>query len=354
MNAAEPFSSDDWQVRIGVWIERHGRAVLGAERLGLLEGIDRCGSISAAAREAGISFRHAWVTVQEVNQAAGLPLVAASAGGSRGGGAALTPPGRLAVRLCRALQEHLQQTAAGLRPHLLARAEPDVVHVAAAVSLEDVLAALATDHALRQGGTRVRVVLGASDDLAEQILAGANVDLFLTADPAQLDRLAASGMIQADTVTPLAENTLAAIGAPDLTAAVRRPADLLGKGVARVALAAPGCPLGGYTRAWLEGLGLYEALLERAILVDHSRAVVAVVQAGQADAGLVYSSAAAAPGCRALFRVRRPRVPIRYAGAVVSRSRQAARSRSFLTFLTSAQAGRRFRQYGFLPVRRTG
>src|SRR5207244_1709793 len=103
----------------------------------------------------------------------------------------------------------------------------------------------------------------------------------------------------ADTVTPLAENTLAALGAADLTAPVRRPADLLGKGVARVALAAPSCPLGGYTRAYLEGLGLYEALLGRAILVEDSRAVVAVVQAGQADAGLVYRSAlATAAGCR--------------------------------------------------------
>jgi molybdate transport system substrate-binding protein len=343
--------NEDWQVRVGVWVQRHGRTVLGEERLALLEGLDRGGSITAAARQAGISYRHAWVTIQQINEAAGEPLVAASVGGRQGGGAVLTPSGRLAVRLCRGLQEQLQQEAAGLLPGLLAGAQAKVVRVAAAVSLEDVLAALATDHALKQPGARVRVVLGASDDLAEQILAGSSVDLFLTADAGQLDRLAASRLIQADTVTPLAENALAAIGSAGLSAAVRRPADLLGPGVKRVALAAPACPLGGYTRAYLEGLGLYEALLKRAILVEDSRAVVAVVQAGQADAGLVYRSAVAAGGCRVLFRVQKPKAPIRYAGAVVCRSRQASRSRDFLEFLTSPEAARRFRQYGFLPVR---
>jgi molybdate transport system substrate-binding protein len=350
MSADPSVGGEDWQVRVGVWVERRGRTVLGQDRLVLLEGIDQCGSITAAARQVGISYRHAWVTIQEINEAAGEPLVRASTGGSQGGGAALTPCGRLAVRLCRSLHEQLQQDAAGMLPRLLAGSQAEVVRVAAAVSLEEVLAALATDHALKQPGARVRVVLGASDDLAEQILAGASVDLFLTADPAQLDRLAAVRMIQSDTVTALAENTLAAIGAANLTAPVRRPADLLGKGVVRVALAAPGCPLGSYTRAYLEGLDLYQALLERAILVEDSRAVVAVVQAGQADAGLAYRSATAnAAGCRVLFRVHHPRVPIRYAGAMVCRSRQTSPSRAFLDFLTSTQAARRFRQYGFRP-----
>jgi molybdate transport system substrate-binding protein len=90
--------------------------------------------------------------------------------------------------------------------------------------------------------------------------------------------------------------------------------------------------------------------LSRAVLVDHSRAVLAAVQAGQADVGLVYSSAAKTD-CRVLFRVRRLPAPIRFAGAVVSRARQPARAQAFLDFLASPQAGRRFRRCGFLPLR---
>src|SRR5262249_21269554 len=141
------------------------------------------------------------------------------------------------------------------------------------------------------------------------------------------------------------------IGRADLPAPVRRPADLLGPAVSRVALAAPSCPLGGYTRAYLEGLGLYEALVARAVLVDHSRAVVAAVQAGEAAAGLVYSSATAA--CGVLFRVRRLPAPIRYAGAVARHARQPEQARAFLAFLTSAPARRRFRSCGFLLVGET-
>src|SRR5581483_11475482 len=97
MTDTEGAWADDWQVRVRVWVERQGQDVLGEGQLELLEWIDRCQSISAAARQLGISYRHAWVTVQAVNEAAGAPLVAAATGGRHGGGARLTPHGRLAV-----------------------------------------------------------------------------------------------------------------------------------------------------------------------------------------------------------------------------------------------------------------
>jgi molybdate transport system substrate-binding protein len=346
------FPVEDWQVHVGVWFERHGRAVLSEGGRELLEGIDRGHSISAAAREVGVSFRHAWSRVQEINETAGAALVAASPGGSGGGGARLTPLGLLAVHLSRSLQDSLQRTASDLLSRLLTESDPAPLHVAAAVSLEEVLAALAIDYTLLQPGRRVRVVLGASDELADQIMAGARMDLFLTADASQLDRLAAEEVVRADTVLALADNTLAAIGSADLDVPVRRPRDLLGPGVTCVALAVPSCPLGSYTRPWLEGLGLYDALLPRALFVDHSRAVVAAVQAGQADAGLVYHSAAArAAGCRVLFHVQRRSAAIRYAGAVVSHAPRPEEARHFLEFLASPKAVQRFRRCGFLPVR---
>jgi molybdate transport system substrate-binding protein len=342
----------DWRVGLRVWVECAGRAVLGPGRLELLEEIDRCHSISAAARQAGVSYRHAWVLVQEINRAAGEPLVVAATGGSHGGGAQLTPHGRLAVAVFRDLQEQLRRTAATLLPRLVPNSAAACVHVAAAVSLEEVLGQLLTDYALRQPAVQVRVVFGASDELADQVLGGAMADLFLTADPAQVDRLEALGVVQPSTRALLAENALAAIGPADRTPPVRKPADLLGPGVTRVAVAAPSTPLGGYTRAYLEGLGLYAALLPRAVQVDNSRAVVGAVRAGQADVGLIYSSAAAtASDCRVLFRVRPWATPIRYAGVVTSRGRHPDQGRDLLEFLTSRRAIRRFRRCGFLPVR---
>jgi molybdenum ABC transporter molybdate-binding protein len=348
----QPAWGEGWGVGLRVWVECAGRAVLGAGRLELLEGIHRHRSISAAARQMGMSYRRAWTLVQSINAAAGEPLVVAATGGVQGGGAQLTPLGLWAASVFRELQGQLRHTAAGMLSQFCERPSPARVHVAAAVSLEEVLGQLLTDYALRDPTTPVRAVFGASDELADQLLAGAPFDIFLTADPGHLDRLERVGLVEPGQRVVLAGNGLAAVGAANRELAVRGPADLAGQSALRVALADPGCPLGDYTRAYLDRLHFYEPLRKRAVRVENSRAVIAAVRAGQADVGLAYSSdAARAQGCRRLFLVRRPPVPIRYVGAVLGRAHEANAARHLLGFLTSPLASRRFRGCGFLPIR---
>jgi molybdenum ABC transporter molybdate-binding protein len=343
--------AEDWGVRLQAWVERAGRPVLGAEQSQILEAIDRCQSLSAAARALGIQYRRVWELVRDMNEAAGEPLVSTATGGVQGGGARLTPLGRWAVARFRRLQDNLPQTAAGLVPHL-GGPSAQALHVAAAVSLEEVLGQLLTDFAAVAPGLRVRTVFGASDELADHLLAGSPGHLFLTADPLQLDRLQAAGLLLPGTAVALAENGLAVVACADTDCAVRKPADLAGEGAVRVALAESDCPLGRYTRAYLASLGLYDRVLPRAVRVENSRAVLAAVRAGQAGVGLVYGSdAARAERCRTLFRVRRPPVPIRYSGAVVTRGADPGPARRLLEFLCSSAAARRFRRCGFLPVR---
>jgi molybdenum ABC transporter molybdate-binding protein len=343
----------DWAVGVRVWVERHGEAVLGQGRLELLEEIDRCHSISAAARQAGISYRHAWVTVQEINRAAGEAMVEAATGGRNGGGARLTPHGQQAVAAFHALQERMRLSASLLRP----RAAPDpaaaCVRVAAAVSLEEVLGQLLTDFGLQQPLVRVRAVFGASDELCDQILEGAPADLFLAADPEQLARLETLGWACPGASTPLAENALAVIGPADADIPVTKAADLLGPGLYRVALAVRSSPLGGYTWNYLERRGLYEAIAAKAVVVENAQAVAAAVRGGQADVGIAYaSSVRAASDCRVLFRVGRIAVAIRYTGVLLRQARQPEQGRRLLEFLASPMAARRFRRCGFLPVRK--
>jgi molybdate transport system regulatory protein len=66
MNENECAWSDDWSIRLRLWAERDGEALLGPGSLELLEAIDRWHSISAAARQVGVSYRHAWLLVQGV------------------------------------------------------------------------------------------------------------------------------------------------------------------------------------------------------------------------------------------------------------------------------------------------
>lgn len=70
---------------------------IGPGRAELLEAIGRTGSISAAAREMGMSYRRAWLLVEATNAAFVAPLVSTATGGSGGGGAQLTDFGRMAL-----------------------------------------------------------------------------------------------------------------------------------------------------------------------------------------------------------------------------------------------------------------
>jgi molybdate transport system regulatory protein len=77
---------------------------LGPGKVMLLEGIGSHGSIAAAGRAMGMSYRRAWLLVAELNGLFREPLVEAQLGGRRGGGAALTHLGSEIVQHYRALE----------------------------------------------------------------------------------------------------------------------------------------------------------------------------------------------------------------------------------------------------------
>lgn len=79
--------------------------VLGPGKVDLLESIGRTGSISAAGRELGMSYRRAWLLVDALNHMFPKPLVTASPGGSHGGGAKLTDYGRGVAAAYRRVEE---------------------------------------------------------------------------------------------------------------------------------------------------------------------------------------------------------------------------------------------------------
>src|SRR5581483_8827154 len=78
----------------------------------LLEAIQATGSISAAARRIGMSYRRAWLLVEEINAALKEPAVAAATGGKRGGGATVTTAGEDVITLYRAIERSAHESAA--------------------------------------------------------------------------------------------------------------------------------------------------------------------------------------------------------------------------------------------------
>ena len=88
------------------------RAMLGPGKAALLEGIRETGSIAAAGRAMGMSYKRAWSLVEEMNAAFASPLVASARGGSGGGGAHLTPTGQEVLRLYAQVHDRAAQAAA--------------------------------------------------------------------------------------------------------------------------------------------------------------------------------------------------------------------------------------------------
>jgi molybdate transport system regulatory protein len=83
----------DSAVKGRFWLEKSGKGFLGHGRIELLRHIAQCGSISAAAREMGMSYKAAWQAVDAMNNLSDRPLVERSVGGRHGGGTRLTAEG---------------------------------------------------------------------------------------------------------------------------------------------------------------------------------------------------------------------------------------------------------------------
>ena len=84
---------------------------LGPGKIALLESIRETGSISAAGRAHEMSYRRAWLLVEDLNKLFGEALVTARPGGAKGGGAALTPAGESVVALYRSAEAKMRQAA---------------------------------------------------------------------------------------------------------------------------------------------------------------------------------------------------------------------------------------------------
>jgi molybdate transport system regulatory protein len=98
--------------RLILRIDFDGERAIGPGKIKLLELIEALGSISAAGRRMGMSYRRAWLLVDALNRCFSEPLVASHAGGAHGGGAVLTPSGCAVVRHYRAVEAAAQAAGA--------------------------------------------------------------------------------------------------------------------------------------------------------------------------------------------------------------------------------------------------
>jgi molybdate transport system substrate-binding protein len=233
---------------------------------------------------------------------------------------------------------------------------PRPLTVSAAISLTDVLAVLGPMYT-KGGGAPVHFNYAASNVLARQIVNGAPVDVFISADEVQMEIAAAAGAIDPGTRVKLLGNAIVVArrrGLPNASsgwiAALR---DARSR---RIAIGDPeAVPAGVYAKRLLMKEGLWDELQPKLVPVASVRAALTAVYNGSADAAFVYASDVFSYRGTAIEGLPVGWAPdligIVYPAAVVSSTRHRAEAARFLTFLCGAEAATVFEQHRFKPLR---
>lgn len=226
------------------------------------------------------------------------------------------------------------------------------VHVFAAASLTDSMKEIASGYE-KQRGEKVVFNFGASSMLARQIEEGAPADIFFSADEAKMDALEAKGLIDKSTRRNRLSNSLVIVAATENGAAIQSPKDLANESIKRIALGDPrAVPIGIYAKEYLQKLKLWDAVKPKVVATENVRAALAAVEAGNADASIVYKTdAAISSKVRVAFEVPLEEGPkISYPVAMVKEAKTPEAAKKFLAYLSSDEVGTIFKTYGFIVI----
>ena len=222
--------------------------------------------------------------------------------------------------------------------------------VFAAASLSESIKEIASAYE-KQSGDKITFNLGASSTLARQIEEGAPADIFFSADEAKMDGLEKKGLIVKETRRSRLSNLLVIVTTRDSSLAIASPQDLATPIVKRLALGEPKTvPAGIYAKEYLAKLELWPVVEQKVVPCENVRAVLAAVESGNVDAGIVYKTdAAISRQVKVAFEVSANDGPkISYPVALIKEARQSAAARKFLEHLAGPVAGEVFARRGFM------
>ena len=221
--------------------------------------------------------------------------------------------------------------------------------VSAAASLTDAFKEIATRFEAGKPGATVRFNFAASGVLLQQIVQGAPVDVFVSADQDTMNRAAEHKLIAADTRRDFASNSLVLVTPAQGSPAVTVLADLNKADVKRIAVGkVASVPVGRYTQQALESAQLWAGLQPKLVFADNVRQVLDYVSRAEVEAGFVYrTDAELAQGKVRIALTLGGHAPVTYPAAVVADSKQAALARDFVAFLGGAEAQALLARYGF-------
>jgi molybdate transport system substrate-binding protein len=223
--------------------------------------------------------------------------------------------------------------------------------VFAAASLKNALDEVAASYTASTG-KKVTISYAGSNVLARQIEEGAPADIFFSADLDWMKYVADKNLIKPDSQKTLLGNAIVMVVPKDSSARVDIAkgmdlAGLLGKDGKLAMANVDSVPAGKYGKASLVALGLWDSVSARVVQADNVRAALTFVTRGEAPAGIVYATdAAAEPNVKVLGAFPEDsHPPILYPVALTAKAIPEAAA--FFDYMKSPAAAPAFRKQGF-------
>ncbi|CAN5409346.1 molybdate ABC transporter substrate-binding protein [soil metagenome] len=197
-------------------------------------------------------------------------------------------------------------------------------------------------------GTRVLFTFGSSGQLAQQILHGAPVDLFASANLRFVDELETADRLVPGTRAVYARGYLTLWTRADATRVPERIEDLARPEYRRIAIANPQhAPYGVAAREALQAAGLWETLQPRLVYGENIRQTLQFAESGNAEVAIVALALALATDGRWVQVPEQLHQPLDQALAVVRGSANEADARRFAALVTGEEGRAVLRRYGF-------
>lgn len=244
----------------------------------------------------------------------------------------------------------LLSTGLNLFNPAITTAQTNTILVSAAASLKDSLEAINPGFEKANPSIKVSYNFGASGALQQQIEQGAPADVFISAATKQVDALAQKGLIDKSTRRNLLNNRLVLIVPSNSTLKIIDFRSLTSNDVRKIAVGEPrSVPVGQYSEEVFTKLGILEQVKPKLVYANSVRSVLAAVESGNADAGIVYATDAKISDKVKVVATAASNLhsPIVYPIAVVAASRNPKAAKTYLQYLSSASAKTIFEKFGF-------
>ena len=234
---------------------------------------------------------------------------------------------------------------------------PRMLRVYAAASLTEAFTEIGRAFEASHPGVTLMFNFGGSQNLRTQIEQGASADVFASANSMELDALVAAKLIDADAPKVFLTNQLTVILPAGFSTRINSLQDLSRPGL-KIILAAEEVPAGKYARQVLYNLNnTFGADYQEKVLAnvvsneDNIRQVVAKVQLGEADAGIVYiSDAISAPELQTISIPADANVTAEYQIAPPIDAVNPDLAKEFIAYILSPEGQKILKKWGFTPV----